>query len=138
MTERPKSSREPAGATEPIVFVIDDDASMRRALTNLFQSVGGGRGVRFGVRNAAKQASGCRQLPGPRHPIARIERTRLSNRTGQGEHSHSNHLHDRPWRYSDDREGHEGRRGGFPDQAVSRPGHAGRRGDGDRTGSEEA
>ena len=40
MTERPKSSREPARATEPIVFVIDDDASMRRALTNLFQSVG--------------------------------------------------------------------------------------------------
>jgi FixJ family two-component response regulator len=38
--ERPKSSHEPAGAKEPIVFVIDDDASMRRALTNLFQSVG--------------------------------------------------------------------------------------------------
>jgi FixJ family two-component response regulator len=40
MTERPKSSPEPASAREPIVFVIDDDASMRRALTNLFQSVG--------------------------------------------------------------------------------------------------
>ena len=40
MTERPKSSPEPASAKEPIVFVIDDDASMRRALTNLFQSVG--------------------------------------------------------------------------------------------------
>ena len=40
MTERPKSSRDPASAKEPIVFVIDDDASMRRALTNLFQSVG--------------------------------------------------------------------------------------------------
>jgi FixJ family two-component response regulator len=40
MTERPKPSHEPAGTTEPIVFVIDDDASMRRALTNLFQSVG--------------------------------------------------------------------------------------------------
>jgi FixJ family two-component response regulator len=38
--ERPKSSPEPASANEPIVFVIDDDASMRRALTNLFQSVG--------------------------------------------------------------------------------------------------
>jgi FixJ family two-component response regulator len=38
--ERPKSSHEPASAREPIVFVIDDDASMRRALTNLFQSVG--------------------------------------------------------------------------------------------------
>jgi len=40
VTERAKSSHEPASAKEPIVFVIDDDASMRRALTNLFQSVG--------------------------------------------------------------------------------------------------
>ncbi len=40
MTERPKSSRDTANAKEPIVFVIDDDASMRRALTNLFESVG--------------------------------------------------------------------------------------------------
>jgi FixJ family two-component response regulator len=40
VTERPKSSHEPASAKQPIVFVIDDDASMRRALTNLFQSVG--------------------------------------------------------------------------------------------------
>jgi FixJ family two-component response regulator len=40
VTERPKSSLEPASAREPMVFVIDDDASMRRALTNLFQSVG--------------------------------------------------------------------------------------------------
>jgi FixJ family two-component response regulator len=40
MIERPKSPHEAASAAEPIVFVIDDDASMRRALTNLFQSVG--------------------------------------------------------------------------------------------------
>ena len=40
MTERPKSSHDTANAKEPIVFVIDDDASMRRALTNLFESVG--------------------------------------------------------------------------------------------------
>jgi FixJ family two-component response regulator len=40
MTERPEPSHQSAGASEPIVFVIDDDASMRRALTNLFQSVG--------------------------------------------------------------------------------------------------
>jgi FixJ family two-component response regulator len=39
MTERPKSPNEPASAREPIVFIIDDDASVRRALTNLFQSV---------------------------------------------------------------------------------------------------
>ena len=40
MTERPKSSDELSSATAPIVFVVEDDASMRRALSNLFQSVG--------------------------------------------------------------------------------------------------
>ena len=44
MTERPKSPPDPASGTEPIgesiVFIIDDDPSMRRALINLFQSVG--------------------------------------------------------------------------------------------------
>jgi FixJ family two-component response regulator len=40
MTERPKASREPASAREPFVFVVEDDESMRRALGNLFQSVG--------------------------------------------------------------------------------------------------
>jgi FixJ family two-component response regulator len=44
VTERQKSSHEDAGGKEPIrepiVFIIDDDLSMRRALTNLFQSVG--------------------------------------------------------------------------------------------------
>jgi FixJ family two-component response regulator len=40
VTERPKSSHEPTSVKEPIVFVVEDDASMQRALTNLFQSVG--------------------------------------------------------------------------------------------------
>jgi FixJ family two-component response regulator len=40
MTEGPKSPRDRASAREPTVLVIDDDASMRRALSNLFQSVG--------------------------------------------------------------------------------------------------
>jgi FixJ family two-component response regulator len=40
VTERAKSSQDAGSAAEPIVVVIDDDASVRRALTNLFQSVG--------------------------------------------------------------------------------------------------
>jgi FixJ family two-component response regulator len=40
VTERPKPSREPSGASEPLVFIVEDDEAMRRALTNLFQSVG--------------------------------------------------------------------------------------------------
>jgi FixJ family two-component response regulator len=40
VTDRPKSSPEAASTRESIVFIVEDDASMRRALTNLFQSVG--------------------------------------------------------------------------------------------------
>jgi FixJ family two-component response regulator len=40
MIEHPKSSHESATVKEPVVVVIDDDISVRRALTNLFQSVG--------------------------------------------------------------------------------------------------
>ena len=40
MTEQPKSSHGPTSVKEPIVFVVEDDASMCRALANLFQSVG--------------------------------------------------------------------------------------------------
>ena len=40
MIERPKSSPGSASAKESIVLVIDDDASVRRALTNLFESIG--------------------------------------------------------------------------------------------------
>jgi FixJ family two-component response regulator len=40
VTGRPTSPGDPASAEQPIVFVIDDDESMRGALTNLFRSVG--------------------------------------------------------------------------------------------------
>jgi FixJ family two-component response regulator len=40
VTERPKSSHEPAAAKESIVFVIDDDVAMRTTLSSLFRSVG--------------------------------------------------------------------------------------------------
>jgi FixJ family two-component response regulator len=65
MTERPKSSDEQSSATESIVFVVEDDASMRRALSNLFQSVGL-QVAAFGAASdmLAKQPSGCRQLLG--------------------------------------------------------------------------
>jgi FixJ family two-component response regulator len=40
VTERPKSSHEPASAEEPIVCVIDDDVAVRTTLGSLFRSVG--------------------------------------------------------------------------------------------------
>ena len=71
MTEHPKSSREPAGAGEPVVFVIDDDASMRRALTNLFQSVGLKVEVFGSAPEMLQQAAG-------REPGLRLPRTSRS------------------------------------------------------------
>jgi FixJ family two-component response regulator len=40
VTERPKPPREPVGVREPLIFIVEDDESMRRALSNLFRSVG--------------------------------------------------------------------------------------------------
>lgn len=40
MTGPPTSHHDLAGAAEPIVFIIDDDPSIRKALENLFRSVG--------------------------------------------------------------------------------------------------
>ncbi len=40
MTGRTTSARDLAGVEEPIVFIIDDDASVRDALGGLFRSVG--------------------------------------------------------------------------------------------------
>lgn len=40
MTERVEPSPPQENGDQPIVFIVDDDASMRRALTNLFESVG--------------------------------------------------------------------------------------------------
>ena len=40
MTEHPKSPTEVEASSEPVVFVVDDDKSMREALEGLFRSVG--------------------------------------------------------------------------------------------------
>jgi FixJ family two-component response regulator len=40
VTVPPKSSTESANKKEPLVFIVEDDPSMQRALGNLFQSVG--------------------------------------------------------------------------------------------------
>jgi FixJ family two-component response regulator len=40
VTERPKPPPDSLSAKEPLVFIVEDDESMRRALSNLFQSVG--------------------------------------------------------------------------------------------------
>src|SRR6202040_2182633 len=59
------------------------------------------------------------QLPGARYQIARSDWPRLSGRIVRGRYSHSDHLYDGSWRYSDVCPGDEGRCCGLSDQAVS-------------------
>jgi FixJ family two-component response regulator len=40
VTERSKPTRLSTGTREPLIFIVEDDELMRRALNNLFQSVG--------------------------------------------------------------------------------------------------
>ena len=89
-----------------------------------------GRAVRLGARVAASRAARRGQLPRARHQAAEAKRPRFPGRAGQGRHRDPDHLHHRPWRRADDGAGDEGRRGRFPDQAVSRPGPARCRGAG--------
>ena len=51
----------------------------------------------------------------------RSEAPRFPSRAGQGCHRDTDHLHHRSWRRANDGARDEGRRGRFPDQAVSRP-----------------
>ena len=108
MTGRPTSPDDVTTGEQPIVFVVDDE-SMRRALPNLFQSVGLGVEVfdsaRELLRSELPDITSCLvldiRLPGLGGLDFQVDR--------QGEHSHSNRFYDRPWRYSD--VGHEGWRG---------------------------
>jgi response regulator RpfG family c-di-GMP phosphodiesterase len=109
MTERPKSPQEIASAEVPIVYVIDDDESMRRGLTNLFESVG----LRI---EAFGSASELLQRKLPDVPSCLVLDIRLpgmsgldfQDLTGKSRHSYSHRLYDRSRRYPDVGQGHEG------------------------------
>ena len=106
MTQRAPASNANGNTDQPIVFVVDDDASMRQALTRLFHSVR----LRVEAFESATEFFQSRrpnvsQLSGARCPTAGAERSRLPGRTDEGGCSNSNCVHDRPWGYPDDGSG---------------------------------
>src|SRR5207244_3869677 len=112
--QSPRTIMEP----QPIVFVIDDDVSVREALAPLISSAGWsvetfGSGQDF-LRRAKVDAPACLVLD-----------VELPDLNGLDLQKHltedkRDHFHHRPWRHPDDGAGHEGRRRGVLDQAVSR------------------
>jgi FixJ family two-component response regulator len=106
----------------PTVFVIDDDVEVRMSIQGLLKAAGL-RSESFGT---------AEEFLRTRYRMGRVasfwtcpflESAAWSfSGNWQTRRAHSHHLHYRPWRYSDDGEGHKIRRGGVPDQALRRRG----------------
>ena len=112
------------GEAESLVFVVDDDASMRQAVTSLLQSVdlrveafGSAADFLKKGRIANGITAACLILD---ISITRRQRARFSGRTCKGRHSFANHFHQRTRRHPDDGARHEGGRDRIPNQAIPR------------------
>jgi FixJ family two-component response regulator len=81
VTGRPASPSTLATAEEPVVFVIDDDASVREALSNLFRSVG----LRAEAFGSAHEFLQCKLPNVPSCLILDIRLPRLSGLDFQAE-----------------------------------------------------
>ena len=111
--------------TRPLVVIVDDDAAIRKALSELLLSVG----IDFDLFCLDARVSRCRGsgspgLPDPRGAPAGVERTRPAEPARLQRQYEAGHLSHRPWRYRDDRAGNARRSDRFLDQAVSAPGSA--------------
>ena len=105
---------------QPVVFVIDDDPSVRDALAGLLRSVG--LDVRsFGSTQEFLQSKRPERarLPCAGCQIAGAQRAGLPAGAGRVGHSASDRVHHRPRRHSHVRAGNQGRSHRVPDQNRS-------------------
>ena len=115
-------------ACTPIVFVVDDDVSVRESLELLIQIVRlAGRDIRVGAGVSGSAPALGSELPGPRRGPAGLQRSGSSEAHGCRSVGHAGHLHHRLRRRSHERPGHEGWSNRVPDQAVPRRCAVGRR-----------
>ena len=108
-----------------VVFVIDDDPSMRRSLDTLLRSVG----LDVHLFSSAQEFMRAERPDAPGCLVLDVRLPGMSGLAFQQELAKagiasSDHLHHRARRRSDDRARDEGRRGRVPHQAVRRPGAA--------------
>ena len=82
--------------TEALVFVVDDDASLRASLQDLLESVG----LRVGTGIPAPPAPGGAELPGARCAAARPQRAAAAAGTGRGRGTDAHYFYHRPQRYA--------------------------------------
>ena len=111
------------GMTEqPLVIIVDDDASVREALSELILSAGF-QPVCFASTRELLDADvldspGCLILDVRMPGASGLD---LQHHLVRKRQPQADHLPDRAWRHSDDRPGDEGRRRGFSHQAGAGP-----------------
>jgi hypothetical protein len=95
----------------PIVFVVDDDVSVRESLELLIRSAGWEPETsRVGPGIPGPPATSGPELPDPRCQSSQSQRARPAEACFLRAHRHADHFRDRLWRRADDGEGDEGRR----------------------------
>ena len=114
-----KRASSPALAAASNVFLVDDDASVRRALARLIKSAGhqvqtfASAQEFLGTQSRRRRSS----LPRARRSYAGSYRHRPTAGITNFEPQCADCFHHRPRRHSDERQGDEGRRRGFSAQA---------------------
>ena len=103
----------------PVVFVVDDDVSVRESLELLILSVTGSPRRSSRRRISSNVAHRRSELPGSRCDASQPQWPR-SPETHHRSGRHADHLHHRLWRRADHGAGDEGRCSGVPDQAIRR------------------
>ena len=107
---------------QPLIIIVDDDASVREALSELILSAGF-QPTSFASTRELLDADildspGCLILD-VRMPGA--SGLHLQRHLAENGNPEADYLPDRAWRHPDDRSGDEGRRRGFSHQAGARP-----------------
>jgi response regulator RpfG family c-di-GMP phosphodiesterase len=109
-----------SGRQDAVVYIVDDDQSLRTALEDLLESVG------LPAKSFASTQEFLRsqRLDTPSCLVLDIRMPGMSGLdfqrdNGEMEHSHSNRFHYSPRRYSNVRTGYESWSRRIPDQAVS-------------------
>ena len=107
-----------------VVFVVDDDPSVRSSLKVLIGSIGLQVESFYSANGLATNAARGTQLPGTGCQIRWDEWPRVSARACREKLPDADHLHHRLRRCSNECPGHEGWGGRIPLHTISRPGSA--------------
>ena len=108
----------PMSRGTPIVFVVDDDVSVRESLELLIRNVGWQPETFESAQDSLSSTCPCPELSDSRRYSSRARWLGITETRRGRPPGHADHLHHGSWRRSDDGSGHERRSSGVLDEAL--------------------